>query len=205
MKMKSLISKLFFCGLICLGASSCTTKPVEGMESNIISQSDYEKILEQNTKSIEKYNGLYNTANVSATLLRPSMVQTQLKQSARLYQWDPVKFQDELKKKTDQMAKTTEIFVSFYTPEKKHDDLNKSQTLWKIFLDVEGKRFEGKATKIKLLTNEVQGLYPYHTRFGTPYNITFPVSATSVGTNPAKLTITGTVDSISLDFQSLKE
>lgn len=98
------------------------------------------------------------------------------------------------------MKKQTEVFVSFYTPEKKHDDLHKNQTLWKIFLDAGGKRYEGKAQKVKLLTSEVQGLYPFHNRFATPYTITFPVPTTALDGKEAKLTITGSVGSVAVVF-----
>jgi hypothetical protein len=92
------------------------------------------------------------------------------------------------------------MFLSLYTPERKHDDLHKNKTLWKIFLDSQGRRYEGKAVKIKLLTNEIQAMYPEHTRFATPYLVTFPVSTKSVDGQPTKLTLTGTVSSVSLDF-----
>lgn len=179
---------------------SCSHNNVPGMEDKVISQNQYEDLIESSTKKIETYNGLYNAVNAGATLLRPKVIDGQLKQSARLYLWDPEKYKDEKSKKDESIKKQTELFMSFYTPERKHDDLHKNQTLWKIFLDVGGKRYEGKATKIKLLTNEVQGLYPYHTRFATPYLITFPVSMASIENLEAKVTVTGTVSSLSFEF-----
>ncbi len=180
--------------------ASCATPPQPGMEGNIIGQSDYERILELNSKNIETYQGLYNTVNMSAALLRTQLSDAQLKQKARLYQWDSPRYQEESSKRIETMKKQTEVFVSFYTPEKKHDDLHKNQTLWKIFLDADGKRYEGKAQKIKLLTSEVQGLYPFHNRFATPYTITFPVPATSLEGKETKLTITGSVGSVAILF-----
>ncbi|MBL7671649.1 MAG: hypothetical protein JNM39_14280 [Bdellovibrionaceae bacterium] len=170
------------------------------MEGNIIGQSEYEQILDLNSKNIETYQGLYNTVNMSAALVRSQLSEAQLKQKARLYQWDSPYYQQEALKRVETMKKQTEVFVSFYTPEKKHDDLHKNQTLWKIFLDAGGKRYEGKAQKVKLLTSEVQGLYPFHNRFATPYTITFPVPTTALDGKEAKLTITGSVGSVAVVF-----
>ena len=195
--MKKIICAFSFLFII---TSGCATAPQAGMEDKVISQSDYEKTLEQNSKNIESYNGLYNTINMTASLVRTQLAEAQLKQNARIFQWDPVRFQDESFKKMELLKKHTEVFVSFYTPEKKHDDLQKSQTLWKIFLDAGGKRFEGKATKIKLQASEVQAMYPYHTKFSTPYTIVFPVTASSLEGQEVKLTITGSVGSATVVF-----
>lgn len=192
--------RLLLTFILCLSLCSCVTVIQPGMENNIISQSDYDKVLDSQTKNIETYNGLYNTVNMSGSLLRNVLIEAQLRQMARLYQWNTSKFEEEKKKRLEASQKSTEVFVSFYTPEKKHDDLNKNQTLWKIFMDVGGRRLEGKATKIKLLTNEVQGLYTYHSRFSTPYMITFPIPTNEVEGRETKLTITGTVGSASLTF-----
>ena len=193
----SLAFVVLFSSLI-LGCSSNTKAPI-GVDT--ISQAEYEKRIEPYTKRIEKYQGIANVLNFSATLLNSKVVQAQLMQRSRLYQWDSTTFNAEIGKMNTELDKTTQVFISFYTPERKHDDLNKNQTLWKIFLDADGRRWEGKAVKIKLLTNEVQGVYPDHSRFATPYLITFPVSTKLIESYPIKLTLTGTVTSASVDFQ----
>ena len=142
-----------------------------------------------------------NVLTFSATMLNSKILQAQLMQKARLYQWDSTTFNNETQKVNTETDKAAQFFISFYTPERKHDDLHKNQTLWKIFLDADGRRYEGKATKIKLLTNEVQALYPDHTRFATPYILTFPVSMKSIENKPVRLTLTGTVASATVEFQ----
>lgn len=166
-----------------------------------ISQSEYERKIEPYSKQIEKYEGIVNVLHVSTTILNSKVMQAQLAQKARLFQWDAALFETESQKLNVDLDKSTQIFVSFYTPERKHDDLHKNQTLWKIFLDAEGRRWEGKATKIKLLTNEVQGLYPDHTRFATPYLLTFPISVKLIESKPIRLTLTGSVTSATIEFQ----
>ncbi|MGZ3747533.1 MAG: hypothetical protein ACXWRE_09185 [Pseudobdellovibrionaceae bacterium] len=188
-----------YLGLLLL-LTSCASSTVNKNGVNIMSEAHYEAIVDKWSDHVEDYNGLNNTVTIMATLLNPEMATAQLDQSARLYQWDQNTFNSEKQKLENNLNKQTEIFVSFYSPERKWDDLYKSKTLWKIFLDVNGQRFEGKATKIKLLPREVQSLYHYHTSFASPYIVSFPVSARTVDNKPARLTFTGAIGSITLNF-----
>ena len=72
--------------------------------------------------------------------------------------------------------------------------------MWKIFLDVDGQRYEGKATKNKATLSEVQVMYPYHNRWSVPYIVTFPVATATVENKPATLTFTGAVSTSQLKF-----
>jgi hypothetical protein len=196
------VKKLFYLILICFSfLIGCRSQPpvVPGVET--LSQSEYMNRIDPYTKKIEKYQGIVNVLQFSATLINSKVAQAQLMQKARLYQWDSATFNSEMQKMNSQLDKATEVFISFYTPERKHDDLHKNQTLWKIFLDADGRRWEGKATKIKLLTNEVQGIYPDHNRFATPYMLTFPISIRNIESNVIRLTLTGTVTSATVEFQ----
>lgn len=127
-------------------------------------------------------------------------MQAQLEYSATLYQWDEKKFLEEKGKMESRLSKESEIFMSFFTPERKNDDLSKKNTMWKIFLDVDGKRYEGKATKIKLQLAEIEALYPYHNRFYTPYTVVFPIAMKSIERRPLEVTVTGVVGSGTLKF-----
>lgn len=186
--------------LTALVLSACASKEVNKNGLVLVNEEGYENMIDKWSDHVEDYSGLNNTVTIMATLLNPEMAMSQLDQNARIFQWDQITYDNEKKKLQDAMKVQTDVFVSFYSPERKWDDLYKSKTLWKIFLDVNGQRYEGKVTKVKLLTREIQRLYSYHTSFGTPYIITFPVPANSVGTAPARITFTGAVGSVSLNF-----
>ena len=179
---------------------SCSTKPVNENGLVVISQAEYERRIEPASKKVETYKGIMNTLHLSATLINSQVIDSQILHKARIYQWNAEQVEAERVKMLEVANNQTQMFLSLYTPERKHDDLHKNKTLWKIFLDSQGRRYEGKAVKIKLLTNEIQAMYPEHTRFATPYLVTFPVSTKSVDGQPTKLTLTGTVSSVSLDF-----
>jgi len=186
--------------LTALLMSACASKIVNESGVTIMSEDAYESVIEKWSDHVEDYNGLNNTVTVMATLLAPEAVMAQVDQNARLFQWDQTAYNNEKQKAVNAMNTQTEAFVSFYSPERKWDDLYKSKTLWKVFLDVNGQRYEGKVTKVKLLPREIQKLYHYHTSFASPYMLTFPVSANSVGIGPARLVFTGAVGSVTLHF-----
>lgn len=186
----------------------CSTTNSSSAKLKLISESDYQMILEANTQRKQVYSGLYNIMDLTTTLLTSKVVDAQNDQFARLYLWDENKYSQEKAKSLDKISKETEVFVSFFTPERKHDDLHKNQTLWKVFMDLsnngESKRIEGKVKKIKLLTEEIQGFYPYHNRFATPYTITFPISIKQVESyTEVNLTITGPIGSATVNFKEL--
>lgn len=160
----------------------------------------YDNLIEEKSRKIQIYDGLYNKLTVESTWLDSAVTEASLSHNARLQQWNEQKYKEEKAKVISKHAESTEFFVSFYSPERKHNDLSNNKTLWKIFLDVNGQRYEGKATKVKLLFSEIQVLYPYHNRWSTPYVVSFPVATTLVENKPATLTFTGAVSSTQLQF-----
>jgi hypothetical protein len=190
--------------LTALLLSACASTAVNRAGVTVMSEEAYEEAVDRWSDHVEDYNGLNNTVTIMATLLNPEVVMAQVDQNARLFQWDQVSYENEKKKAQNAMATKTEAFVSFYSPERKWDDLYRSKTLWKVFLDVNGQRYEGTVSKVKLLTREIQKLYHYHTGFATPYMISFPVAATAVGNNPSRLIFTGAVGSVTLNFGTAK-
>ena len=183
--------------------ASCATRDTTSTGLNVMSESAYQSIVDEYSDSTERYSGLYNTITMRSTILNSKVAHAQLDQNARLFLWDKAKYDDESKKVDQKLNKESEIFLSFYTPTRKHDNLNRSKTLWKIFLDVDGKRYEGKATKIKLLTTELQSIYPYHNSFSTPYSLIFPVPMKTIEKSNAKLTITGPVGSANQNYPGM--
>jgi hypothetical protein len=189
--------------LMMLVLSSCATSSTTNSGLTVMSESEYESVIDRFTDRKENYTGLYNTLQIGGTLENSRVMAAELDQNARLYQWDQSKFNTEHNAAEEKLSKETSVFISFFTPEKKEDDLNKSTSMWKIFLDANGRRFEGKAVKIKLQPVEVKSLFEYHNRFSTPYRVTFPIGIRLIEGYPSKLTVTGPVGSATLNFPAV--
>lgn len=199
--MLKVFSKLFF-AIFMVSAFSCVTRLTTPAGVPEISVSEYETLIVKKSNKIELYEGLYNKLTVEATWLDSQVTEATLSHSARLSQWTETKYKEEKTKAISRHTENTEFFVSFYTPERKHNDLSQNKTLWKIFLDVNGQRYEGKATKVKLLLTEIQAMYAYHNRWSIPYVVSFPVATSLVENKRAVLTFTGAIASPQLTFNS---
>ncbi|KYG66014.1 hypothetical protein AZI86_02795 [Bdellovibrio bacteriovorus] len=181
--------------------TACASYEVTPTGHTMKTTTDYMGVITKHSDSVRRYSGFYNILDMESTIITSQVAQAQLEQSAMLYQWDEARFAEEKAKFETRLNRESEIFLSFYTPDRKNDDLFKKNTIWKIFLDVEGKRYEGRATKLKLQLVEIEGLYPYHNRFYTPYSIIFPVPMRSIEDKPIKLTVTGAVGAGVMEFK----
>lgn len=167
---------------------------------NNFSSAEYAKTIERNSDQVRKYSGFFNTLDVHATLLNSSVSQAQLENTAHVYQWSDSKKLEEKQTVEARLSKETDVFMGFFTPERKNDDLYKTTTIWKIFLDVDGRRYEGVAKKIRPQFAELVNLYPYYSRFYTPYVVTFPVPLRSIDGKEVRMTITGVIASAEFTF-----
>lgn len=196
------MKKLLFFAALIFGMGCETTHYNPNL--NLMSRSDTEAAVDSYTMNKKIYDGFMNRLDVSGTLHNSKVVAALVDERARIYQWTPEMYSAEKAKAEEGLAQKIEIFLSFFVPEPKEDDLHKATTKWKIFLDVNGKRYEGKSTRLKTLLSELVVLYPHHTRFGTPYIVEFPVSAREVEAFPSKLVLTGPPGSTTLEFNGVK-
>lgn len=203
--MLSILKRTFVFVLLSSLTFSCATRLKTPPGVPDISVSDYENAVNDRTQKVEVYDGFYNKLTVQATWLDTKLSDYSLSYNARISQWNENIYKEERAKRVNKNAESTEFFVSFYTPERKHSDLVGSKNLWKIYLDVNGQRYQGKATKMKLLYSEVQTMYPQHSRWSTPYIVSFPVATSLVENKDAVLTFTGAVGSAQLNFKATSD
>jgi hypothetical protein len=192
--------KLLLISALSLNFLSCSLEPKAKEGVPTVDISDYENLVEKNTKNIESYNGLSNQLNAYATKLDSKMTEAMMARSGQIYQWNSVIFQEEKTKAVAELATKTIFFLSFYTPERNHNNLTAKKPIWKIYLDVGGQRYEGSATKIKTMLADLESLYPHHNRFATPYKIEFSVPTVRTENEPQVFTITGPSASVVLNF-----
>lgn len=180
--------------------AGCASYEITQSGRSIRTEDQYFSIVDKNTDRTTKYSGLYNLLEMQAVMMNSELMDAQVDQLTRFYLWEDAKIQEEKGKREARLNKETEFFLSFYTPNSKNDDLQKDTTLWKTFLDVDGRRYQGKVTKIKSPLAELVSLYPTHNRFFTPYSLTFPVAMKSIEGKEMTLTVTGPVGSGTLHY-----
>ncbi len=188
--------------MLMINMSSCVTPYQNPNLPTLIPESQYNSLTDQYSVNKKIYDGFAQTMEVSATLLNTAVSKAQLDQKARIYQWTSEQYNSHQSELQASLAKETKVFFDFFVPERRHDDLNKGKTLWRVFLDAGGKRYEGKAEKLKTIVADVQSLYPTHNRFFTPYIVTFPVPTSTIESGESKLTLTGPVGSTTIEFKA---
>lgn len=191
--------------LLSVGCSSTqlkeTTRPTEG-SLPVVPQTYTEK-MDRFSAGDSEYSGFYNNFQYKATLRNSYIREVQLERMADYYKWDAEKLASEKEKSNQEMQTETEVFVSFFTPDRRADNLADSKTIWRIYLEVGGRRYQGKAVRSNKLLPELIALYPYHTRWTTPYIFTFPVPTTAIETQSSTLTITGPLGDRVVTFSAL--
>lgn len=194
---------------VAFAIDACTTveksqPPHSGDPTSTVSaEKSYEQLIEKNSDGQTQYAGFYNNFEYKATIMNSSIRMALLDRQANYYQWDDEKRKTEREKMEKDAASETTIFLSFYTPDRKNDNLTESKTIWRLYLEVGGKRYQGKVKKVRSLLAELQALYPYHTRWNTPYTVSFPVPANAVETQNSSLTVTGPLGTRSVSFNAI--
>lgn len=171
--------------LFLIGLSSCTTYPHSaGREAYI------EKI-EKFSAGDKQFSGLYHQFEFRATLLNRDISQTIHNRLDQYYEWDEQEAAEKLRERMDLLDSKTVLWMSFFTPERKNDNLANKISIWKIYLLAGNQRYEGQVKKANKNYSEAAALFPYHSRWATPYYIEFPVPTDQITGQRLKLIITG--------------
>lgn len=164
----------------------------------------YLKVIEQFSDGDSDYESFYNQFAYKATLVNAPVREATLLREAQYFKWDPQQLAEERDKAARKMEESTEVFMSFFTPERRNDNLTDNKSIWRMYLDVGGKRYQGKPKKAKKLFAELSTLFPYHTRWNTPYIIEFPLPTSAVEGATVKFTLTGPLGSREIGFAPAK-
>jgi hypothetical protein len=202
--------KAVFCGLcitLCFALLlSCSTtdkssSSADGVASPI-SDKEYENLAEKYTKAKKLYDGFDLAFEFHATLLTSDLQEAQVWIESSDFQWTREKTQMEREKVAANSSKETQVFLSFFSPDNETDNLETTGSVWKIFLVAGGMKYEGKAVRTGGIMANLQRKYPQHTRFNTPYLVTFKTPVNLVQQNDTKFILTGTVGTGEVEFPS---
>ena len=184
---------LLFVGLF-LGSCSHSQKIANLPESiEDVDQKVYSDTLVANTRSARKYEGFYQLFQVHVTRLTSEVQGMVLQRKGHYYQWSRQQYLQE--KQNDLKTRSTEaqFFIQFFTPDVLYDDLNKPKTIWRLYLEWNGQRYEGTVKKVIAKPVEIQSLYPTFDRFSTPYMVTFQIPMNAVEQSGSRVLLTSSI------------
>lgn len=177
--------KYFLIGISLLATLACTTHPhSEGREA-------YIEVIEKHSAGDKQFAGLYHNFEFRATLLTEDVSQAIHKRMNKFYAWSDQEDQAKLTERLSELQSKTKIFLSFFTSEKKNDNLANKNSIWKVYLITGGQRYEGHPSKANENLEEAIALFPYHSHWATAYFVEFPIPTSQVENQDLRLLITG--------------
>ena len=192
--MARLLPLLFFLS----ACASQQTHTVNGIEA--MSHTGYASMMKKNTVKTNQYSGFYQTFQADMTIMTSELQTEMLKQRAQFMQWNQQTYQAERDKMLQEASAYSKFFMRFFSPDHEYDDLHKGKTIWRVYLDFNGTRFEGKVRKISDKYVELTNIYPHLDRFSTPYEISFNVPMSTIEAGPSKVTLTSSLGSAEFKF-----
>jgi len=174
----------------------CASTPQTSVNSDIVppvDDSSYESLVKKLSQRQQSYSGFYNMYQAHILLVTSEMQDQMLQRRGNFLQWNSNQWRQEKEKAAQEMSSQTRVILSFYSPDFQYDDFSKGNTIWKVYLEAGGQRYEGKATKNldKLITQ--QNIIPFHERFNTLYDLKFNVPTTVAETNEIVVVLTSSL------------
>lgn len=198
--------KLILPGLILsvfgLISAGCSTTDVKS-DANVgprLTDVEYRTQIEKNTRAEQTYQGFYNTLDVRVVFINSDVQTAILQKTADALQWDMTTAQAEREKMFQENSNSTKFFMSLYVPTRRLNNLEKPNTIWKVYLEYNGEKFEGRVKKKKEPFEALQATFPAHTRWAFPYEVTFDTPLGAVEGQELKFTITSSVAQATLTF-----
>ncbi|PIU00079.1 MAG: hypothetical protein COT74_06930 [Bdellovibrionales bacterium CG10_big_fil_rev_8_21_14_0_10_45_34] len=155
----------------------------------------YIDYLQDHTYWVKSYSGLVTNFEMAVTPISNRAADLILQKKAMVYEWPASKIQQERDEDQQQRAFEYEMFVSFFSNSRELINLADADSLWKIFLDQDGKRYEAKLVRATEKFPELNNRFPHFTRWAKGFWMKFAVPTHIAEQSSAVLTITGPVDS----------
>lgn len=189
--------------------TACATTDMAGVappdqSTQIEITKNYDAYIERFSAGDTEYAGLYNNFEYKATLLNSDLRNGTNWKRGMYYEWSDSVKSSEREKSNQEMATETKVVMAFFTPNPRNDNLTDDKAIWRIYLESGGRRYEGKPKRIRMLLAELQALYPYMSRWATPYEVTFNVPTAAIESSPSTYTVTGPLGSRSVLFPALR-
>ena len=196
------MSRILFITLsiVLLSACSTTPRPTGAEIGPRVSYGEYIKRMNKKTKTDKRYSGFHQLYEAHVTFIDSDVQSLVLQRKSDVFQWNEDKAQKEREKMFQENSSASKFFVVLFTPNHKLTDLHKGNSIWKLYLDVDGDRYDAKVRRVQGPLANTKAIYPSTNRFSQPYEVTFNVPTTTIEDSNAKFIITSALGTTELNF-----
>ena len=187
-------------------ATGCSTprlqSPAElAVFGDHMTESEYKKLLQRHTKKARGYSGLHNVFHFEAIMMTEEIIGAVARRKALFYQWTEDELRDHLESELQSTSSKTKVFISFYTPERSHDDLNSANSMWRLYLQAGNRRYSGNARKLADPVAQISSIYPFHDMWSSAYEVDFLIPSSQLNLGEVKFTVTGALGAAQVAFK----
>jgi hypothetical protein len=138
---------------------------------------DYGSVLKTWTRSTKIYQRLDNKLFVNATFHSPEFRRAFAVAFPDIYGHGGKITRRELVDLTGGVEQYHNFFMAVYTPDRRWNDLGKSDSIWRLTLSGSGEAAVGPAEVVPIKVDEnLRAVYPYINRFDKVYLVRFPLT-----------------------------
>ncbi len=182
----------------------CSSTPEQGQTTfvdNSAQTENYSDVLEHWSQTQKSYNGIMATFQVTATLLSNDVISQQALHESKQYHWGPEQLREIQKKGLDENEKTTTFFLSLYTEKDSVNNLDKSDSVWNLYLKSGDTQLKPTSVKrVYEIPITLASKYPYFNAWSRGYYIKFLIAPSTAVTNPVTLVMAGPLGEANLKF-----
>jgi hypothetical protein len=126
------------------------------------------------TRRIDLYDGFEHRADLWTVRLTPAVREERVRRLAAWLHWPPSELEARLALERSDAAKWDEFIVFLYTADRKWNDLDAPESIWRIEFDMGGgEEVVGRAQAVERNAT-FDALFPMGRAFDTAYRVRFP-------------------------------
>jgi hypothetical protein len=163
-------------------------------------EATYQAVLEHFTRSQGMYDNLDSRMFIRATAHTPTFAQARIRREAAFRALPNADLEKLLGEEEKRQTQSAEFFFAVHANDPKHDDFNRSNSIWRIALVLNGvERVPTKIERIGRVTTDMRSVYSYMESFWVGYRITFD-GISLPNDKPFELKVASSVGQAKLEF-----
>jgi hypothetical protein len=152
------------------------------------------------TRRTDLYDGFEHRADIWTIRLTPAVREERVRRLAAWLHWPPADLEAKLAEERDVGAKWDEFIVFLYTANRKWNDLDATESIWRIELDMGGgEEVLGRAQSLER-TATFDALFPMGGAFDIAYLLRFPRNDTELLPRPGVLRFASALGELRLPY-----